>query len=258
MTVHTRRQASRRTRRGLFAAMGLSAAMGLLPILAAPPAEAAEAGQIFTFLQAEQLELRSRDGADSLNWDIQGWIGTDDHRAWLKTEGETTGRGRLAEAEIQLLYSRRLDAFYDLQAGLRYDPEPAGDDGAPARGFAVLGMQGLAPQWIEVGASAFVSHEGEVSARLNAGYDLYVTQRLVLQPAAELNIALQDVPERGVGSGVNDLELGLRLRYDLTRKIGPYMGVNWRRMMGQTARLAREDGEDDDDLAFVTGIRFRF
>jgi len=217
------------------------------------PAQSAEPGQLFTFFQAEQLEYRANNGQDSLNWDAQGWIGNDDHKAWLKTEGEKPTDGRLEKGEIQLLYSRRISDFFDAQAGVRYDFEPG-----PERGFGVFALQGLAPYWFEVDASAFVSNEGEVSARFEVEYDLLITQKLILQPTAEVNLAAQSVRERGIGSGINDVELGLRLRYEIERKFAPYIGISWERKIGQTADLARDEGEDIDNLSFVTGIRFSF
>ncbi|WP_225769639.1 copper resistance protein B [Inquilinus sp. Marseille-Q2685] len=208
---------------------------------------------IFTWFQADQFEYRLNDGQDSFNWEAQGWVGSDDEKAWLKTEGAVPLDGPVEEAEVQLLYSRRISDFFDAQAGIRYDIRPE-----PERGFAVLGIQGLAPYFFEVGAAAFVSNEGEVSARFEAEYDLLVTQRLILQPAAEINVAIQEVEERGVGSGINDIELGLRLRYEFAREFAPYIGVNWERKLGRTADLARDEGEDVSDVSFVGGIRFWF
>ena len=159
----------------------------------------------------------------------------------------------MEKGEIQLLYSRRLSDFFDAQAGVRYDFAPD-----PERGFGVFALQGLAPYWFEVDASAFVSNEGELSARFEAEYDLLITQKLILQPTAEVNIAAQSVRERGIGSGINDVELGLRLRYEIERKFAPYVGTSWERKIGQTADYARNEGEDVDNLSFVTGVRFSF
>lgn len=232
------------------------AAPALLVVLAAaaaPPANGAESAGPFTFFQADQLEWRTDGDDSSIAWEAQGWIGGDDHKAWLKTEGEQVVDGELDEAEVQALYSRRISDFFDLQAGLRYDVRPE-----PERAFAVLGLQGLAPYFIEVDAAGFVSEEGEVSLRLELDYELLVTQRLILQPDVEIDLAVQDVPERGLGSGFNEIELGLRLRYEIRRELAPYVGMHWERKLGETADLAREEGEDDDSLRFVAGLRFWF
>mgnify|MGYP003393506256 CR=1 FL=1 len=225
----------------------------LAAILAASHARAAEPGQIFTFFQAEQLEYRTGTGKDALNWDAQGWVGNDDHKLWFKTEGEKPNEGRLEKGEFQLLYSRPISDFFDVQAGVRHDIEPN-----PDRSFAVFGLQGLAPYMFEIDAAAFVSNEGEVSARLKGEYDLLITQRLVLQPTAEVNMAFQGVRERGIGSGVNSVELGLRLRYEIIREFAPYVGLQWERKLGQTADFARAEGESADNRSFVAGIRFWF
>lgn len=235
----------------------LRIAAGLLGLLAALLSGAARAAEmddrIFTFFQAEKLEYRLGDGDDSLHWDAQGWIGDDYNKVWLKTEGEKVFDGDLEEAEVQLLYSRIVHPFWDLQIGGRYDARPR-----PQRGFGVIGVQGLAPYFFEVDAAAFVSHEGDLSARFKGEYDLLLTQQLILQPSLELDLAAQQVREVGIGSGLTDVELGVRLRYEIVREIAPYIGVSWSRKVGRTADFAREDGEDVDSLAFVTGIRFWF
>jgi copper resistance protein B len=209
--------------------------------------------QILTFFQAEQLEYRLKDGKDSLNWDAQGWVGEDYNKLWIKTEGEKVFGGGLEEAEVQLLYSRMIADFWDLQIGGRYDARPR-----PQRGYGVIGVQGLAPYFFEVDAAGFVSHKGDVSARLKGEYELLLTQKLILQPSVELNLAVQEVEEPGIGSGLTDVELGLRLRYEVIREFAPYIGVVWERKVGRTADFARREGEDVDALAFVSGVRFWF
>ena len=213
--------------------------------------------QIFWLLLVEQLEYRLNDGPDSLNWDAVAWVGGDYQRLWIKTEGEVEVADGAGEAELQLLYGRLIAPFWDFQAGLRYD-QTFGPDGAPGRAFAVIGIQGLAPYQFEVEASLFVSHEGDVSARFGADYKLLLTQRLILQPDLEINVAAQQVEEFGVGSGLNDIELGLRLRYEVSRQFAPYVGISWTRKFGQTAEFAREEGESTDNLAIVGGIRLLF
>lgn len=235
-------------------ALRLIAAAVVAPTLFAQTGAAAELDdKIFTFFQAEQLEYRFQDGKDSLNWDAQGWVGEDFNKLWIKTEGEKVFGGDLEEAEVQLLYSRIIHPFWDFQIGGRYDVRPR-----PQRGFGVIGLQGLAPYFFEVDAAAFVSDEGDVSARFKGEYELLLTQQLILQPSAEFNLAAQKVQELGIGSGLTDIELGLRLRYEVVREFAPYIGINWERKIGKTADFAREEGEDVDTLSFVTGVRFWF
>lgn len=209
--------------------------------------------QILSFLLIDQLEYQAKDGDDSLAWEAEGWIGTDYHKVWLKTEGEKLVGDGVEEAEVQVLYSRLIAPFWDLQAGFRYDPEPD-----PTRGFAVLGVEGLAPYWFEVEAAAFVSDDGDLSARLEAEYDILFTQRLIVQPLLELNLAAQNVEELGIGSGFTDIELGLRLRYEIVREWAPYIGVSYERKLGETADLAEAEGEEKDNFAVVAGVRFWF
>lgn len=207
----------------------------------------------FLFFQADRFEVRAQDGDDVVSWDAQGWYGGDEEKLWLKSEGKKITGGKLEDAEAQVLYSRMVTDFFDVQTGLRYDARPG-----PRRGYAVLGMQGLAPYYLQLDGALFLSNHGELSARLTAEYELLLSQRLILQPAFEVNLAARDVKQRGVGSGVNDVELGLRLRYEFRRELAPYIGVTWQRTLGESADLARKQGEDVEIPALVAGIRFWF
>jgi len=193
------------------------------------------------------------DGPNIGRWDGQAWYGGDVNRVWLKTEGETARNGRVESAEVQLLYSRLLSYYWDFQAGVRYDIRPL-----PDRAYGVIGLQGLAPGMFEVDLQGFISEKGDLSARAELSYDAYITQRLVLQPNVEVNLALQKVPELGIGSGFNDVEAGLRLRYEFTREVSPYIGVSYERKLGDTARYARNEGEGVGGWAFLTGLRLFF
>ena len=213
----------------------------------------------FGYLLVDQLEYRMKDSADdTVRWDVQGWYGGDYNRFWMKTEGEwRTGGGRGGEAEVQALYSRLIAPFWDFQAGLRYDQfSGAGFD--RSRGFAVIGLQGLARYRFELEPALFISQDGDVSARLTATYDLLVTQRLILQPRVDFDAAVQSVEKFGVGEGVNSIGLGLRLRYEIRREFAPYIGVQWLRRVGETANLSRRDGGRAEDIAVVFGARVWF
>lgn len=237
-------------------AAGLAALLAgaLASALPVTPTTAAELDdQIYTFFQMDQNEYRLSDEDDAYAWEAQGWIGTDYDKLAVKTEGVQVIDGSLEEAEVQVLYSRLVTGFFDAQVGVRYDFKPD-----PDRAYAVLGFQGLAPQFFEIDTALFVSEEGDVSARLEAEYELLITQRLVLQPVVELNIAAQEVEELGIGSGLTDIEVGLRLRYEIMREFAPYIGVNYERDLFNTADFTREEGEDVDDLSFVAGVRFFF
>lgn len=214
----------------------------------------AEQGDVRAYrVVVDQLEARFQEGRDGYLWDAQGWYGGDIDKLWIKTEGEGSFGEETEEAEVQALWSRAITPWFDVQAGLRYDFRPD-----PERGHLVVGLQGLVPYMFEVDAAAFVSDEGDVSARVEAEYDVLITQRLILQPRAEVNLAAQEVRELGIGSGINDIELGLRLRYEFAREFAPYVGAEWERKLGETADFARDEGEGVDDLFFVTGVRIWF
>lgn len=209
----------------------------------------------FNYVLIDRLEFSTGDATDALHLDAQGWYGGDRNKFWWKAEGTHQTQGASAgEGELQALYSRLVAPFWDFQAGLRYDRTwgPGPDHG---RAFAVIGFTGLAPYWFEVEPALFVSEDGDVSVRLSVTYDALLTQRLVLQPRLDVNAALQDVPKFGIGSGFNDVELGLRLRYEIRREVAPYVGVTWSRQLGATAGLARAAGGTVDELRLVAGVR---
>ncbi len=181
-------------------------------------------------------------------------FGNDYTRIWLKSEGEGVFAEREGEAEFQALYSRLISAFFEIQAGLRLDTEVGAGD-IRARPHLVVGLEGLAPYWFELEPALFLSAAGKVSARFTGSYDLLLTQRLVLQPRLEVNAALQGVEDRGIGRGLNDAEIGLRIRYEITREVAPYVGVNWLSRFGETADLARSGGVPRTEARFIVGVR---
>lgn len=204
----------------------------------------------FSKVMVDELEYTAgREGG--YRWNAEAWVGGDINRAVFKTEGE--GGRNLHEAEVQALYSRAIGPYFDVQAGVRYDIKPD-----PSRAYAVLGLEGLAPYWFEMDAAAFLSDRGDLLARFGASYDQLITQRLVLQPHAELNFAAQDMRAQGIGGGLSNMELGLRLRYEVRREFAPYVGVSYTRKTGKTADFARAAGDEVDDAAFVVGVRAWF
>ena len=201
----------------------------------------------------DQAEARIRKGRDGYFLNGEAWYGGDINKAWFKTEIEGEFGDRPEQAEVQALWSRAIDPWFDLQAGVRYDASPGRDTA-----HLVLGVQGLAPYWIEVDAAAFVSTRGDVTARVEAEHDVRLTQKLILQPRVEVDFALQDVPREALGSGLSTGEIGLRLRYQISQQFGPYIGLEYDRAFGTTRKFRRRDGEDLGGLSFVTGLRLWF
>lgn len=201
----------------------------------------------------DQLEATSVDGEEGYAWDAQGWYGGDIHRFWWKSEGEGEFGGELEEAELQALYSRAFTPYFDFQTGLRQTYRPEGD-----RTDLVVGVQGLAPYWFELDAAAFLSNKGELTARAEAEYDQRITQRLILQPRAEVNLSAEDIPELGIGAGLSTLQVGARLRYEIRREFAPYVGVEWTRSFGATRDFAEARGRSAEDTRLVVGVRAWF
>lgn len=205
-----------------------------------------------TALFAHRLEAARGDGETGYAWDVQGWTGGDINRLWLKTEGEGDRHG-VEQGDVQLLYSRAVTPFWNLQAGVRQDF----GDGSDATHLA-LGVQGLAPYWWETDATLFVSTDGDVTARLETEYDQRITQHWILQPRVEVGLSAQDSDALNVGSGLTTLEAGLRLRYEFRREFAPYVGVSWERSLGGTADRVRLVGGDPDQVRAVVGLSVWF
>lgn len=202
-------------------------------------------------LRIDQVEGFRHHGDTAMAWEGNAWFGTDYDKAWLKTEGErldgeTTGRA-------ELLWDRIVSAWWSVQVGVRHDFL----SGSP-RTWGAIGVQGLAPYFIETTVTVYVADEGRAAARFTAERDLLLTQRLIVQPQFELDAFLEKDQENAIGSGIADVELGLRLRYEIVREFAPYLGVQWRRKLGGTADFARAASGDATDVAFVAGVRAWF
>ena len=202
----------------------------------------------------DRFEYRPQRGRDAFGWDVSGEIGSEAHRLWMASVGDGLAGEGLDYLEVQALYSHPItESGLAVQAGVRRDFLPR-----PRRSYAVLGVQGNVTEPLYVGAFGFLSDEGEFTARLFAYYDLALGRGLVLQPATEIEVAGADVPELGIGSGPVYVEAGLRLRYRLAEAFAPYVGVHWERLLGRTARFAREAGDEVDSANVVLGVRSYF
>lgn len=208
-------------------------------------------GGIFHMFRLEADAGSNTDGTSLQNWDLDGWIGTDENKLWLKSEGERAGN-KLESAEFWTLYSRNISTFWDAQAGIRYDSKPK------STAYLTLGVNGLAPYWFETEAHLFVSQHGDVTARLRQENDLLLTQQLIMQPYIEVNLSAHDIHEQDIGAGVTDGKIGLQTRYEFTRKFTQYVDVHYGRKFGETSSIAKSHGEDNDELVGAVGLRLMF
>ncbi|WP_425998630.1 copper resistance protein B [Caulobacter sp. DWR1-3-2b1] len=199
-------------------------------------------GESYWMVLGDQAERRARKGPDASAFEGEGWFGDDFGKWVVKARGEHVDGHGWESAELQALHARPIGPYFDLEAGLRVDLEPKG------RTYATLGVEGLAPYWIETKAAAFLSDRGDLSARVEASHDLRLTTRLILQSKVETNLA-----EDG-----SDAELGLRLRYEIRREFAPYVGVLRHRTFGEAADLARAVGERTGETSVVFGVRAWF
>ncbi|MGB7406340.1 MAG: copper resistance protein B [Pacificimonas sp.] len=211
-----------------------------------------QGGQLYTWFMGDRFEYRAREGKDGYLWDAQGFYGGDINKLWIKTEGEGAFGERIESADVEILYDRAIGPFFSLQAGVRRDFAPRD------RTYAAIGVQGLAPYLFEVDATAYVSDQGDLTATVEGELDQRITQRLILQPRGEVRVSAQDVPELGIGAGIDRIEAGLRLRYHFAREFAPYLGVEQEWRVGGSADFARSEGEDPSVTNYVVGVRFWF
>jgi copper resistance protein B len=204
------------------------------------------------FVLFDQLEWQAGAGTDGLSIDTRGWVGGDRDRLWFRAEGDGEN-GRVGEAQTHVLYGRQFSRWWDVVAGVRQDFRPG-----PAQTWAAFGVQGLAPYWFEVEATAYVGASSRTHARFEVEYELLLTDRLVLQPLVEAEIFGKSDPERGVGAGLSTTDAGFRLRYEFRREVAPYVGITWKNKWGKTADFAEAAGEETGGARFVTGLRLWF
>ncbi len=204
------------------------------------------------FVLFDQLEWQAGRGANGFSIDSQGWVGRDRDRLWFRAEGDSED-GRVGEAQAHVLYGRQFSRWWDVVAGVRQDFGPG-----PSQTWGAFGVQGLAPYWFEIEATAYVGASGRTHARFEVEYELLLTNRLVLQPLLETEIVGKSDPERGVGAGLSTTNAGFRLRYEFRREVAPYVGVSWSSRWGKTADFAEAAGEGRGGARFVTGLRLWF
>jgi copper resistance protein B len=208
----------------------------------------------------DQNEVRSNGrGNPVYAWEGLAFYGTDYHRIWVNTRGETNReRGGLERAELQVLYSRLLGYYWDIQGGVRHDFRLDPREGTPARTYGVVSLQGLAPGFFEVQLQGFVGEKGVFLARAAASYDLLITNRVILQPEFELNFASGWDREALIAPGLYRTEVGLRLRYEITREFAPYIGYSFETFNGGATGLNRRLGEKPSQSTVVAGVRIFF
>lgn len=207
--------------------------------------------KIFTHILFDQLEGRTNGSDNQLRWDGQAWVGTDMNRLWLKSEG-FAGKKNVSDGDLEALYDRPIPRmrYFDGQVGVREDL-----DSGPRRTWGAVGIEGLVPNFYEFEPTFYFRDGGNVAGRVTALYNLLLTQRLIAQPELEVNFYNKDDIARRIGSGLSDLDTGLRLRYEFSRKVAPYVGFAYTGKFGNTASYARKAGEAVSDPRFIFGLR---
>lgn len=214
-----------------------------------PPPEMADV-EYFNALLVDRLESLSTGSTTFMTYDFQYWWGKTFDRALVRAEGDIDD-GTFQHARTELLWAHAADPNWDTHLGIRYDK-----GFGPDRGWLALGVQGMAPYWVYVEATAYVGEEGRTAFRLETEYDVLLTQKLVLQPRTEANFYGKKDPARALGHGLSDLSIGLRLRYEVWRELAPYIGIEWAGRFGDTADYLRNAGNRTDEIRAVAGVQF--
>ena len=205
-----------------------------------------------------RLPTQGSKSTNNYRWDVEGWYGGDYNRLWFKSEGQQGSAFKSGyDVDFQLLYGRFIQKYYDFQIGGRVETQSF-SGGQVTRGQTVIGIEGLVPYNYGVETALFIDQNGAVSGRLSLTKDILLTQRLILQNRVETNVAVQRVEKFTTGSGLNNLELGFRLRYEIRREFAPYVGVSLDRSFGETATLVRQDGGIPSQVRFTAGVRMLF
>jgi copper resistance protein B len=208
--------------------------------------------QSFSAVLLDNLEVMRVDGKTSIRYDLEAWFGRTYDRAVLKAEGEIES-GEIAEGRTELLWGHAVAPYWDAQLGLRHD---SGE--GPNRSWLAFGVEGLAPYWFELEITGYLGESSRSALRVDASYDMPITQRLVLQPRIEANFYGKDDIARGLGSGLSDISAALRLRYEFRRELAPYLGIERVNQHGETEDFTRAANGDPGDTRVVAGIRFWF
>ena len=205
----------------------------------------------FYALLGDRLEYNEQ--ANAGVFDLQAWYGTTFDRLVIKTEGDFS-EGSIEENQTDILWSHAVSAYWDTQAGVRLDYNKEGEN----RQWLAFGLQGLAPYWFELDMTAYVGERGNTAFTLEAEYELLLTQKLIIQPRAEITLYGKNDKQNELGSGLSSSAIGFRVRYEFTRQFAPYIGVEWSNKFGNTADYATSSGQSSNNTAFVTGIKFWF
>ena len=207
--------------------------------------------KVFAHALFDQLEGRTNGPGSEFRWDGQAWAGTDMSKLWLKSEG-FVNHGDMSDGDHEALYDRPIPRmrYFDAQAGVRADL-----DSGPKRVWGAIGIEGLAPHFFEFEPTFYFRDGGHLAARIQGSYDLLLTQRLIAQPEIEMNFYSKQDPARGIGTGLSDIDTGIRLRYELSRKFAPYIGFAYDGTFGTTATFARQAAEPVANPRFVFGVR---
>ena len=203
---------------------------------------------VYGMVQLEEFEYLSSNEGDGYAWSVQANRGNDSNKLWLRMQGLKIANELDPTTSGEVLWWRPYSAFWGTQLGIRQD------FGAGSHTYLAAGVEGIAPNWFKVEATAYLGDDARLSARLKGSYELRFTNRLILVPSLEANVYSKAEDERGLGAGLGNIEGGLRLRYELHRKFAPYLGYVWERSFAGTADR-RPAGDSVNEHRFVAGIK---
>lgn len=220
-----------------------------LSLVASQAQAGAERDPLLTYFLMDTFEINNENG-NPTSWDATAWVGKDWNKLYLKTEGENVN-GQI-ESENQLLYSRPIKRFWDIQMGLAYDTTPDN-----TQTWGAIGLQGLAPYFFETNA-VLLANSDNIGFRFDTEYEALITQKWILTPSLSFDVYSADDAKMGLGSGLSSSQAELRLRYEFTRKFAPYIGVTHNHTYGKKADYTKAETGSISETSWVAGLRFWF
>ena len=178
--------------------------------------------EIFHYTLFDRFEYEANTQVQLYKWEMYHWSGTDTDKFYIKSEGDyAISQNIVGTADLQLLYSRAITDYWDIQVGARrgFQPEQAYD--------GVISIQGTASQFVEFELESFYNQYGNILGRLTLQREFQFTQYLIATPRLEVDVTKDRIAPRNINPGIYELEAGIRLRYEIVREFAPYIGFDY-------------------------------
>ena len=212
-------------------------------------------GQIYQLTRLENAWLVDEDGKGNLGTRFDTLIGTDENRLFIEANLDKA-ESNDPKYDVSALYSRNVAPFWDVQAGVRYSEDKNNRNSNRIDG--VIGLLGLAPYFFETKAYLYGGENNFWGASFDVNRDLLLTQKLITQPYIEADIVLNDNSDFASKTGLSGLKTGIKTRYEITKRIRPFVDVAYQYEKGQKATNVQEATESEKGWKYGAGIELVF